>query len=150
MAANDLEGHSSSDPIPKVGVAVLICRDLNVLCGRRKSKVGYDSWALPGGHLEFGETFEECACREVEEETGLLIQNVRLGTVTNSVLLDDLRPAHYVTVYVKAELVDPRAQPRTLEPDRCDGWHWIEWPNVPDPIFKPLEELIAMKYDPFV
>jgi 8-oxo-dGTP diphosphatase len=31
----------------------------------------YDDWSFPKGKLERGETLEECALREVEEETGL-------------------------------------------------------------------------------
>ncbi|KAL2622910.1 hypothetical protein R1flu_003115 [Riccia fluitans] len=152
MAACDLDGDGIPDRIniPKVGVAVLILKGTSVLCGKRKSKVGYDQWALPGGHLEFGETFEECACREVEEETGLLIQNVRLVTVSNTIMLHDLRPVHYVTVFMKADMADPEAQPEVLEPNACDGWNWMDWPNIPEPIFKPLEDLINSNYDPFV
>ncbi len=37
---------------------------------------GYDDWTLPKGKLANGETWQECAVREVEEETGL---DVRIG-----------------------------------------------------------------------
>lgn len=35
-----------------------------------------DSWRIPKGHIDDGESFEECAMREVSEETGI---NIRVG-----------------------------------------------------------------------
>ena len=35
----------------------------------------WDAWNIPKGHLEEGESFEECALREVIEETGLDLSN---------------------------------------------------------------------------
>ena len=37
----------------------------------------YDDWSLPKGKLDAGETFEQAALREVEEETGLRCELVR-------------------------------------------------------------------------
>ena len=42
--------------------------------------LGYShkTYQFPGGHLEEGETLEECLLREIEEETGIKIENARL------------------------------------------------------------------------
>lgn len=35
---------------------------------------GADQWGMPGGHVEEGESFEEAAYRELEEETSLVLR----------------------------------------------------------------------------
>ena len=50
---------------PYVGLGVLVLRDDKVLIGQRLNSLGAGEYALPGGHLEFGEELEECAAREV-------------------------------------------------------------------------------------
>ena len=37
----------------------------------KKMKIFPGAWVLPGGHIDLGETFEECAIREIYEETGV-------------------------------------------------------------------------------
>jgi 8-oxo-dGTP diphosphatase len=74
-----------SNPSPQVGVGVLIVENGRVLLGKRKGSDGAGTWSAPGGHLEFGETVEACARREVLEETGLQLQDLRLGPFTSNV-----------------------------------------------------------------
>lgn len=135
-----------AEPVPKVGVGVMVVKGSHVLIGKRRSSIGEGTFALPGGHLDFGESWEECAAREVKEETGLSIHNLKFAYVTNTVMRDEIRPSHYVTIFMRGELVDPNAVPENMEPEKCDGWEWVEWPNMPQPVFRPLQSLIDSNY----
>lgn len=67
------------------------------------------TWGLPGGHLEFGESFETCAARETLEETGLKIKDVRFLNATNSIM--KVENKHYITIFMGGiceEGVDPQ------------------------------------------
>ncbi|GIJ99709.1 hypothetical protein Aspvir_003711 [Aspergillus viridinutans] len=114
---------------PRVGVAVVVLnKDGKIILGKRKGSHGAGTWAFPGGHLEFGESFEACAVREVLEETGLSIHDVRFLTATNDVM--EAEGKHYITVYVGAIVKEDNAQPQILEPEKCDEWRWISWEDV--------------------
>jgi 8-oxo-dGTP diphosphatase len=124
-------------PHPRIGVAVLVQRDGRVLLGRRQGAHGADSWALPGGHLEFGETIEACARRELLEETGLDLRSMAAGPYTND--LFEAEGRHYVTLFVLATV--DAGEPRVMEPDKCAGWGWFDWSALPQPLFQPLSTL---------
>ncbi|KAM5567598.1 geranyl diphosphate phosphohydrolase [Rosa sericea] len=141
--------NGASSPVPRVGVVVFLLRGKTVLLGRRRSSIGDSTFALPGGHLEFGESFEECAARELKEETGLDLDKIEFVTVTNNLFLDEPKPAHYVTIFMRAGLKDPDQVPQTVEPDKCDGWGWYEWDDLPKPLFWPLEKMVQSGFSPF-
>lgn len=52
-------------------------RDLKVLLIQRGIEPFKGMWAFPGGFLRMDETAEECAARELREETGLVLTNIR-------------------------------------------------------------------------
>ncbi len=108
-------------PSVKVGVGVFVFRsrdDPHFCIGVRKAshgagelsrfpsivdtraEKGKGTWSLPGGHLEFGETFEQCATREIAEETGLELEHVRYLTAVESMFAAERK--HYVTIFMVA------------------------------------------------
>jgi 8-oxo-dGTP diphosphatase len=63
---------------PKLVVDVVIPAEEGIYLIRRANEPFEGQWALPGGFLEVGETAEEAAVREIEEETGLRVELTRL------------------------------------------------------------------------
>ena len=135
----------SSENRPKIGVGVIVLKDGKVPLGKRRGSHGEGSWSLPGGHLEFGESFENCAKREVMEETGMRIRNIRFGTATNDIF--EKEDKHYVTLYLLADWES--GELKLVEPEKFEKWEWFEWGKFPEPLFLPLKNLLAQKYNPF-
>lgn len=127
----------------RVGVGVIVVRDGRVLLGERAGAHGAGTWALPGGHLEFGETVADCARREVLEETGLAIHDIAAAPYTSDVFVAEGR--HYVTLFVTAKAP---GDPVALEPDKCPGWQWFGWADLPRPLFAPLQTLYDSGFVP--
>lgn len=124
------------DPEVHVGVGVLILHNNKLLLGKRNSRLGNKTWSLPGGHLEFNESFEECAVREVKEETGMDVVVDRLISISNTIVYGE----HYVTVGMLGIL--KKGVPKVMEPDKCEQWQWFELDKLPTPLFTPTDEAI--------
>lgn len=127
---------------PKVGVGVIVVRNNKVLLGKRLGAHGSYTWNFPGGHLEFGESIEECATREVKEETNLNITNPKLGPYTNDIFVSEDK--HYVTLFVIAQA--PNDEPQIMEPDKCEQWDWFVWDSLPQPFFLPIKNLLKQGF----
>lgn len=129
---------------PLVGVGVLLFNEKNqVLLGVRKSKLGFGRWGIPGGHLEFGETFESCAIRELLEETGLIIANPVFVAVTNNFFEDT--QTHYVSIFMRAFFPE-KQELQNKEPDKIVSWEWFDWNDLPENILLPMQTLRENPY----
>lgn len=58
------------------GVGVIVVKEGKILCGKRHNDTGYGLLCGPGGHVEQGETAEQAAIRETQEEFGITPKNI--------------------------------------------------------------------------
>lgn len=138
--------HSTTLQRPKVGVAVFIWRDGKVIFCKRRGSHGHDTWSIPGGHLEFGETWEECAAREAMEEVGVEITNIRLLAATNDLFEQDGK--HYISIWMEADWA--ANEPQSQEPDKVTNIQWHSLTDLPSPLFEPCwQNLRAVKPELF-
>jgi 8-oxo-dGTP diphosphatase len=114
----------------RVGIGVMIFKDNKILLGKRKGKHGAGEYAFPGGHLEFMESFEDCARRETREEAGIEIKNIKFVAVGNT---NVFVPRHYVHLGLIADWA--AGEPQLLEPDKSEGWAWYGLDELPEPLF---------------
>ena len=123
---------------PRVGVGVIVTKNDRVLLIKRKGVHGQGTWSTPGGHLEFGESPEQCAARETKEETGVEIANVRALGFTNDVFASS--GLHYVTLWMTGEHRSGEA--KVAAPYEASEVGWFAWDVFPQPLFLPLRSLI--------
>jgi 8-oxo-dGTP diphosphatase len=126
-----------------VGVGVVVVRRNEVLFGLRRGAHGAGTWSFPGGHIDQGESAEECALRELEEETGLVAVNPRCVAESEDVFPKGLR---YRTIFVRVDCVS--GAPALREPEVCEQWSWFAWDVAPEPLFLPVASLRASGFRP--
>jgi 8-oxo-dGTP diphosphatase len=123
----------------RVGVAVLIVKDGQVLLIKRQGSHGAGSWATPGGHIDFGETPEQCGIRETREETGLEVGEPTFRSITND--LFEAEQKHYITIWMEARYIS--GEPRIAAPREMTEIGWFRWNQLPQPLFLPLANLVS-------
>lgn len=126
----------------RVGVGVFVLKDGRFLMIRRQGSHGAGTWCVPGGHLEFGESFEDTARREIREETGLEIKNVRFGAVTNDYFEDEGK--HYVSIWMLSDYASGRE--KIMEPYKFDDMGWFTFETLPEGLFLPWEQLFKSEF----
>lgn len=127
-----------------VGCGLMLVKDGKLLLGKRHEDPenadselhGEGTWTMPGGKLEYGESFEECVKRELEEETGMTLKNSKVICVNN----DKNEHAHFVTIGLYSE--DFEGEPKVMEPDEITEWRWFSLDDLPKPLFFPSAKVL--------
>ncbi len=112
------------NPIPTVDIIIEIEGKI-VLIKRKNPPFG---WALPGGFVDYGESYEQAAQREAKEETGLAVYNLRQFHTYSE---PDRDPRHHTasTVFTAQAQGVPQGQDDALEAKLFDE------ENLPELVF---------------
>lgn len=127
----------SERKLPPVGVATILVQDNKVLIAERLSGHLQGVFATPGGHLEWMETFEACAVRELMEETGIKTteDNCEVFGVDQRFSKEEDFCCALVFVHVKAWVGDPLP----MEPKKHGPWKWTPIVELPDHLLNSLQ-----------
>jgi mutator protein MutT len=91
----------------------IVVREDRLLLVRRRNQPDAGRWSFPAGKIEFGETIDTAAIRELAEETGVSATSVNIITAVDAIDYDDDGNVqhHFVVVAVLCEWIagDPQA-----------------------------------------
>jgi 8-oxo-dGTP diphosphatase len=135
----DIQSGIQIETRPLIGVGVLVWREKKLLLGERITENQSNCWQFPGGCLESGESVIECAQREVLEETSLRVKGLRHFAFTDKAF--DAGKHEYITLLVSCEYSSGEAE--ALEADKCAGWQWFDYRELPTPLFEPITNFIS-------
>lgn len=90
----------------------------------REAKNERGKWEIPGGSVEFGETFQQAIKREIKEEHGIEIEIIELLGICDHIIPDEHQ--HWVSPTYISKI--KKGTPKIKEPHKCEeiGWFTIE------------------------
>lgn len=125
VAKDAPEVKNSLESQPHITAVALIC-DGYVLTGRRRDN---NLWTFPGGHMDGGESVEQCACRETYEEVGIAIEPSDLKKVATKNFTSHRAKGKKFTVTGYVAELPERIQPLTSE-DPDSEFSVVRWVKI--------------------
>lgn len=117
---------------------MVFIRDGKVFLARRRGSHGEATWGSAGGHLEYGESLEDCARREAREELGVKVGELRALCLSNVLAYN----RHYVDVEFLGDIGDQEPVPDAAD-NSFEEYGWFPLRNPPEPLFEPMRLAIA-------
>ena len=107
----------------KVIVGGIIEKDGKYLLVQEAQEKCYKKWNFPAGHLDFSESLEQGAVREIKEETGCNVELDGVCYIANKVLENDL----FVMVVFNAKLVKETIE---FDKDEILDVKWFDYDEI--------------------
>ena len=98
--------------VPILGVGAVVIHQERVLLVKRGNAPYQGMWCIPGGRVQYGETLQQAAEREILEETDIIIkakQPVYTFEIIETENTD--QPLHYVVIDLEADYVSGDIKP---------------------------------------
>jgi ADP-ribose pyrophosphatase YjhB (NUDIX family) len=127
----------------KLGVEAFFIKDDKILLGLRQNVHGAGYWALPGGHVEYGETILESLIREMQEELGVTITKAKLVAVTDAINLEENQ--HYLHASFLVEEYNGKIT--NMEPKLCSKLQYFPLNALPEKFYPPHQGIMAKFLD---
>ncbi len=107
-----------------VGVGAAIFNNkgqLLIMLRGKKAKNERGTWEIPGGSVEFNETFEQALKREVKEEIGVEIEIIELLGICDHIIPSEKQ--HWVAPTFICKII--KGKPKIKEKDKCEKLDWF-------------------------
>lgn len=125
-----------------LGVTAVIVRSGKVLLGKKgraKHPEFVGRWVTPGGKVEFGESLKDATIREVQEETGLIVEILNEQPMSEIIALG----AHYVFAVFECRAL-------TLDGLKANSdlveVKWFDWNEIKALDLTPVTQQVLQRY----
>lgn len=127
---------------PIAAVIAVLVRDDEILLVSRKNPPDVGLWGFPGGKMDFGESMEAAAVRELYEETGVRAQARQVLTALNAYGKDDAGRLlqHFVLLAVLCEWQS--GEPVAADDAEDAGWFRLQ--DLQDGVLELSEDVLAV------
>jgi len=126
-----------------VGIFLTDIFSNKILLGKRKDTGLY---GLPGGWLEKFEDWNECASRELKEETNLDFPKERFNYMSTLNCFRIEKNYHAISLIMYSEIKEKeKTEVKNMEPNKCEKWLWVTITQMRSAIkslFYPLQDFL--------